>query len=111
MQLLLPPSLLTLMLVSPTPHRVGAFGFLSLPNNDNIRGNAGLLDQRLAMQWVADNIAAFGGDPSKVFQHSCPFPISLNQAKQKSNHRISSGYIQKKSPVTRKNNRNHHAAA
>ncbi|XP_030007080.1 acetylcholinesterase-like [Sphaeramia orbicularis] len=47
-------------------YRVGAFGFLSLPDNKNIRGNAGLLDQRLALQWVADNIAAFGGDPSKV---------------------------------------------
>ncbi|XP_030600407.1 acetylcholinesterase isoform X1 [Archocentrus centrarchus] len=47
-------------------YRVGAFGFLSLPDNTNIRGNAGLLDQRLALKWVANNIAAFGGDPSKV---------------------------------------------
>ena len=41
-------------------------GFLSLPENDNIRGNAGLLDQQLALRWVADNIALFGGDSSKV---------------------------------------------
>lgn len=47
-------------------YRVGAFGFLSLPDNKNIKGNAGLLDQRLALKWVASNIAAFGGDPSKV---------------------------------------------
>lgn len=47
-------------------YRLGAHGFLSLPDNKNIRGNAGLLDQRLALQWVANNIAAFGGDPSKV---------------------------------------------
>uniref|UniRef100_A0A3Q1ESN3 Carboxylic ester hydrolase n=1 Tax=Acanthochromis polyacanthus TaxID=80966 RepID=A0A3Q1ESN3_9TELE len=47
-------------------YRLGAFGFLSLPENKNIKGNAGLLDQRLALQWVANNIAAFGGDPSKV---------------------------------------------
>ncbi|KAM8853173.1 acetylcholinesterase-like [Synchiropus picturatus] len=47
-------------------YRVGAFGFLSLPHNKNIKGDAGLLDQRLALQWVADNIAVFGGDPSKV---------------------------------------------
>ncbi|KAK0153769.1 Cholinesterase [Merluccius polli] len=45
---------------------LGALGFLSLPGNDNIRGNAGLLDQQLALRWVADNIAFFGGDPSKV---------------------------------------------
>uniref|UniRef100_A0A8C5C0U4 Carboxylic ester hydrolase n=1 Tax=Gadus morhua TaxID=8049 RepID=A0A8C5C0U4_GADMO len=47
-------------------NRLGALGFLSLPENDNIRGNAGLLDQQLALRWVADNIAFFGGDSSKV---------------------------------------------
>lgn len=57
-------------------HRVGAFGFLSLPDNKKIQGNAGLLDQRLALKWVANNIAAFGGDPTKVPYLSfifCPF--------------------------------------
>ncbi|XP_029373546.1 cholinesterase-like [Echeneis naucrates] len=47
-------------------YRLGAFGFLALPDINDIRGNAALLDQRLALQWVANNIAAFGGDPSKV---------------------------------------------
>lgn len=46
--------------------RLGAFGFLTLPDNDNVSGNAGLLDQRMAIQWVVNNIAAFGGDSSKV---------------------------------------------
>ncbi|TNN01652.1 hypothetical protein fugu_011034 [Takifugu bimaculatus] len=46
-------------------YRLSVFGFLSLPNNTNVRGNAALMDQRLAIQWVVDNIAAFGGDPSQ----------------------------------------------
>lgn len=49
-------------------HRLGPLGFLSLPESEGVRGNAGMLDQRLALYWVANNIAAFGGDPSKVTQ-------------------------------------------
>ncbi|XP_054456848.1 acetylcholinesterase-like [Anoplopoma fimbria] len=47
-------------------YRVGAFGFLGMPDNKNFQSNAGLLDQRLALQWIAKNIAAFGGDYTKV---------------------------------------------
>ncbi|XP_049791588.1 juvenile hormone esterase-like isoform X3 [Schistocerca nitens] len=46
-------------------YRLGALGFLSLQNED-IPGNAGFKDQVLALQWVQRNIAAFGGDPSRV---------------------------------------------
>ena len=47
-------------------YRLGLLGFLSLPGNDEISGNYGLKDQKQAMRWVKDNIAYFGGDPSRV---------------------------------------------
>ncbi|XP_055837765.1 carboxylic ester hydrolase isoform X2 [Episyrphus balteatus] len=46
-------------------YRLGVFGFLSLPEAD-IPGNAGLKDQRLALQWIKENISRFGGDPNNV---------------------------------------------
>jgi len=46
-------------------YRVNAFGFLTLPQmNQSL--NFGLLDQQLGLQWVSNNIARFGGDPSRV---------------------------------------------
>lgn len=47
-------------------YRVGAFGFLALPGSREAPGNMGLLDQRLALHWVQENVAAFGGDPMSV---------------------------------------------
>ncbi|CZS90086.1 related to triacylglycerol lipase I precursor [Rhynchosporium agropyri] len=45
-------------------YRLGMFGWLS--GSENITSNAGLLDQRLALNWVQQNIYLFGGDPSRV---------------------------------------------
>ncbi|CAK7243293.1 MAG: hypothetical protein STHCBS139747_004810 [Sporothrix thermara] len=48
-------------------YRTGGFGFLGGKEiKADGAANLGLLDQRAGLEWVADNIAAFGGDPSKV---------------------------------------------
>ncbi len=52
-------------------YRLGTLGFLALPelsaeSGQGISGNYGLLDIIAALQWTQRNIAAFGGDPSRV---------------------------------------------
>jgi para-nitrobenzyl esterase len=50
-------------------HRLNAFGYAYLARlvpEFADSGNAGQLDLVLALKWVADNIAQFGGDPSRV---------------------------------------------
>ncbi|MEO6670151.1 MAG: carboxylesterase family protein [Ferruginibacter sp.] len=52
-------------------YRLGPLGFLVHPglepeNANNVSGNYAVLDQILALNWVKNNIANFGGDPSKV---------------------------------------------
>ncbi|MDR7276466.1 carboxylesterase/lipase family protein [Catenuloplanes atrovinosus] len=46
-------------------YRLGALGFLSVPGLPG-GGTFGLRDQQLALRWVQQNIAAFGGDPGRV---------------------------------------------
>ncbi|XP_034477227.1 esterase E4 [Drosophila innubila] len=54
-----------------TNNRLGPFGFLSTGDR-HMSGNFGFKDQRLALQWVQQHIASFGGDPDLVtiFGHS-----------------------------------------
>lgn len=50
-------------------YRMGALGFADVSRFGEAFANSGangILDQIFALQWVRDNIAAFGGDPDKV---------------------------------------------
>jgi para-nitrobenzyl esterase len=52
-------------------HRLSSFGYTHLaavgaPDNFKFAGVCGVMDMVLSLEWVRDNIAAFGGDPSRV---------------------------------------------
>jgi para-nitrobenzyl esterase len=52
-------------------HRLGPFGYcylgeLAAAEEYAVSGNVGMLDLVAALEWVRDNIAAFGGDPGNV---------------------------------------------
>ena len=48
-------------------YRLGMWGFLQTPALlAEGSSNAGFLDQRMALRWIQDNIASFGGDPNRV---------------------------------------------
>lgn len=59
------------IIVITVSYRLNVFGFLSHPelskeSGRGASGNYGIMDQRMALQWVQDNIKAFGGDPRAV---------------------------------------------
>ena len=71
-------------------YRVGPLGFACFEEaarESGHAGNYGLYDQMTALQWIQDNITAFGGDPRKVtlmgqsagamsVQHHCLSPLT-----------------------------------
>lgn len=59
------------VIVASLEYRLGALGFLATPelaaeSPTHTAGNYGLMDQVLALKWIKNNIAAFGGDPDKI---------------------------------------------
>ncbi|KAJ5729941.1 lipase [Penicillium malachiteum] len=54
-------------------YRLGLFGFATSKTMiEKKQTNAGLRDQRAALEWIRDNIEAFGGDPNRVLE-----PVTL----------------------------------
>ncbi|MFN7955684.1 MAG: carboxylesterase family protein [bacterium] len=53
------------LVVVSIEYRLGALGFTQLEGVEG-SGNAAILDERLALTWVRDHIASFGGDPGNV---------------------------------------------
>ena len=55
---------IVLTMASPLSYRTNVFGFPNAPGIPT--ENLGILDQRLAVEWLRDNIAAFGGNPEQM---------------------------------------------
>ena len=58
------------VIVVTVGHRLSLFGYLALPQltkeQGGRSGNYGFMDQLKALEWVVENIAAFGGDPGRI---------------------------------------------
>jgi para-nitrobenzyl esterase len=57
------------VLVVSIQYRLGILGFVALAemiDEGGTAGNFGILDQQLALSWIAREIAVFGGDPSRI---------------------------------------------
>lgn len=83
-------------------YRVASLGFLYFGTSD-VPGNAGLFDQMMAMQWIRDNIAAFGGNPNNItlFGESAgAVSVSLHLLSPLSRNLFSQAIMQSGSPTT-----------
>ncbi len=54
------------IVIASLNYRLGPLGFLAHPALDRPEANFALMDMALALTWVRDNIAAFGGNPDQV---------------------------------------------
>lgn len=53
------------MIVVTINYRLGPFGFLNM-DEEEYTGNMGLKDQKMALEWVSENIDLFGGDKNEI---------------------------------------------
>jgi len=82
-------------------YREGIFGFVAHPeltaeSEYGGSGNYGFLDQVAAIQWVKDNIIAFGGDPSHITiagESAGSFSVSLHMVSPLSKNMISGAIL------------------
>ncbi|KAK3936740.1 alpha/beta-hydrolase [Diplogelasinospora grovesii] len=78
------------ILVVSLNYRVSSFGFLGGKElQADGSTNLGLRDQRLALEWVSQNIAAFGGDPERVTiwgESAGAISVALHTALNNGNH-------------------------
>ncbi|OBK78819.1 carboxylesterase/lipase family protein [Mycobacterium sp. 1274761.0] len=87
-------------------YRLGALGFLDLSEFDSARrhfdSNLGLRDVLAALQWVRDNVAAFGGDPDRVtlFGESAGAGIITTLLTMPAAEGLFAGAIAQSSPAT-----------
>lgn len=82
-------------------YRVASLGFLYFGTSD-VPGNTGLFDQTMALQWVRDNIAAFGGNPDNVtlFGESAgAVSVSMHLLSPLSRHLFNQAIMQSGSPT------------
>ncbi|XP_053983279.1 acetylcholinesterase-like isoform X1 [Hylaeus anthracinus] len=82
-------------------YRVASLGFLYFGTSD-VPGNAGLFDQLMALEWVRDNIAAFGGNPDNVtlFGESAgAVSVSMHLLSPLSRHLFNQAIMQSGSPT------------
>lgn len=82
-------------------YRLNLFGFLYMDHPD-MDTNCGLMDQVLAMKWVRDNVASFGGDPDNItlMGHSAGSAcVGLHMISNISRNYFNRGIMQSGSPV------------